>query len=1777
MAVEVIFQTPEGDKRVNITGVDSFDESPEVKANLLKIGEKYGATDVDYPIQSSDKIEMAPEGPPDAPGDAEGDGFRDLSSLVTGGTTVPGTVRPGSGVSPIEQSSPDLITTENAIKVAKFGGGLGTEIATGLSGQALGTAIGAFGGPVGILAGYTVGSLAGGFLGSLAAQKIEGQDINLGRAFAAGIVNLFPSGAAIKGGLKTAKAVAPAAIGKMASKELARGVTPSRKALTALSKASDAPLIKKLTGGRVSSRVADAALRGGGIGAVSVQADMRLGGDKDGVKRFATPLETLKGVAIGGGLGAGLDVAANKLMGAISKRAKKAPVGETTEQQINRLAYESPETADDLAKGVNSLIDDAAISKLKESVGKQTSALQSTKSAAPISRQAMGTPEALRNSERFDRWVKGEEDKGLGPNPIKDTSLNSLAAINKQTGQIKFNEKRIREDWDNDLAYLRGEANDLPVSKQKAKVFEDIDLDKFKIELGSPGAYAKFIFAHEIGHKNLQKDITHPKDLMDPKTIALERQANEEAARLMGIDWSLLSKAPSKATKTDSAPDVFSDPKSGTSVKTGDLSEKPLTDQPDLDFGKIKEVKRSYGNMMDDGANQQIKEDASDSFRAFDKSETVKDERSSWKKTVDFTNKLIAPSFALNNETARAVERSLNHKKAVVGAGVKHLNAIASYVEWGNSKFNQSKFSGSEIERDVNKWLNGYSAKENKPPESIKAITNDLIGYRNIKNQSQANIANIIGPDGDPVMGDQFTRKELVDTIQKSIVEQNHVTNIYGVFTDMNWKRPAEVRKLSVEERANSIFPQLVKREQDLIMGGAGRPAGVEKKLLTQESRGLQTDWAGQKKSILEQRNRELNVLMADVAKKKEIAERTGDRVDKAAYDLEFERYKKAQENISKVPIDLTKDELQLIYEKSDQLSRAEHAEKESQSFAGRAAQRGLVNLPQALDDLDAVTANVLMSQRKMGPAESTYWDKKGIGLEAANITQQNVARLEAGLMLDRDLNEIFIRAAGDPNSPFGKVFINQTEVPAGAPNYQKLLQRTNLLDRGIYVDSWVNGQIAKLLNEDNEVLVNIPTLQKALNVVMGGTTIWKGSKTLLNLASWPVNFIGSVGNMAMNGILPTFSNAKSWANGVRIGLNEYEWLDQRSSAKMTPAQRAQSVEEYKELVSLGIFSDNITIADMMKSNPQDLIQKALKGSLSPVSKAYNIVDNAARVAVFVNNQRVLTKMFPGIEGDVGELKRVAAEMTLAGSQKYERLNKKIGILSRVGVLNQFVSFTADMTRTLINQLRNSTRMLMADEEWLRKEYRIKGGRFNATQSRMRGFHILSALLAISLGATSAIRSRNEEEGYDREMQTALSRSYVPFWMKNKDNLLRERTKEDPMTVNAIQSEYILPATTFSGLFKDLIRDPARFVEDLPERVYDLFIGEGNPMLSVLSEVIKGDSKQLGPDAEGLFRSKAEDLFSVLGREMMPGTMKDTANFILANPKEFQLETVRLAQKISPSGTRLTQAELGQRLLGYRITKVRLDESFAREVREQYTDYKELLQEMKSLYQQRIGNEPDLSPNANATRDEFIDSYLNANNSKFDLIRDRMSVLIKDTVTAKVFDNPELGVDDRYLFEALKMSGSSNPFKLKIDKAMKTGNFELPLFNKKDMNLYLTDIESSRLTGGELGEVFAQGVTSIAKSEFVSTIPGDIKDFKTRTRGTIEEMVAGALGEPAETSILKNSSVQERVNWLIENNIDPNSAKALELGRDVISDKVRKAYSIAIGLNEIDRASGGSY
>ena len=101
------------------------------------------------------------------------------------------------------------------------------------------------------------------------------------------------------------------------------------------------------------------------------------------------------------------------------------------------------------------------------------------------------------------------------------------------------------------LPYLSGQV-DSPTSEQKKEVFKDIDLVKLKAAFKDVEGYARFIEEHEKAHINLGHNKVYPKDLLDPEAIKYEREANEEAARVLEIDWNSLKK---REGTVDTAPE----------------------------------------------------------------------------------------------------------------------------------------------------------------------------------------------------------------------------------------------------------------------------------------------------------------------------------------------------------------------------------------------------------------------------------------------------------------------------------------------------------------------------------------------------------------------------------------------------------------------------------------------------------------------------------------------------------------------------------------------------------------------------------------------------------------------------------------------------------------------------------------------------------------------------------------------------------------------------------------------------------------------------------------------------------------------------------------------------------------------------------------------------------------------------------------------------------------------------------------------------------------------
>ena len=54
----------------------------------------------------------------------------------------------------------------------------------------------------------------------------------------------------------------------------------------------------------------------------------------------------------------------------------------------------------------------------------------------------------------------------------------------------------------------------------------------------------------------------------------------------------------------------------------------------------------------------------------------------------------------------------------------------------------------------------------------------------------------------------------------------------------------------------------------------------------------------------------------------------------------------------------------------------------------------------------------------------------------------------------------------------------------------------------------------------------------------------WKLGKTVLNIAAYPTNFVGSVFQMGVLGVMPTPKNVKTYGKGASRGLREFNWID---------------------------------------------------------------------------------------------------------------------------------------------------------------------------------------------------------------------------------------------------------------------------------------------------------------------------------------------------------------------------------------------------------------------------------------------------------------------------------------------------------------------------------------------------------------------------------------------------------------------------------------------------------
>jgi len=306
-----------------------------------------------------------------------------------------------------------------------------------------------------------------------------------------------------------------------------------------------------------------------------------------------------------------------------------------------------------------------------------------------------------------------------------------------------------------------------------------------------------------------------------------------------------------------------------------------------------------------------------------------------------------------------------------------------------------------------------------------------------------------------------------------------------------------------------------------------------------------------------------------------------------------------------------------------------------------------------------------------------------------------------------------------------------------------------------LYVPAEVNTSMRNLFGSGAVKEGNTLT-QNAFTKLLSTTTgLSKFVKVPLAPAAYSPQLFGNAFTIMGMGMNP-FRGAKQ---GLGVALAEFR-------------EKGIPLKEFKRYKELGLVDKDVLSGDIRASLEKGYdipvlrgdIGTKVKGATKKIGKAYSALDTAMRISVFENYKKQLRKMSPDIEKKLSpeQFDRMAAELTNSTYQNYDRINPNLRFLSRVGVLNEFVSFNLELMRTTFNQARLAKSMI--DGSFARNMQERYGVKIDANAARREGMKRMTALSAALGAASVGVAAYNAQNGFDSEQQKAIRETVAPEW-----------------------------------------------------------------------------------------------------------------------------------------------------------------------------------------------------------------------------------------------------------------------------------------------------------------------------------------------------------------------------------------------------------------------------
>jgi len=578
----------------------------------------------------------------------------------------------------------------------------------------------------------------------------------------------------------------------------------------------------------------------------------------------------------------------------------------------------------------------------------------------------------------------------------------------------------------------------------------------------------------------------------------------------------------------------------------------------------------------------------------------------------------------------------------------------------------------------------------------------------------------------------------------------------------------------------------------------------------------------------------------------------------------------------------------------------------------------------------------ILRERSNPGPAERAWLGEVTDPKERAFSTANRLARLASSKAEDVAIAKFLLDSGV------------ATRRPAN-PDQVQMKFRTIEGDSSVFIDPEVAHSLDMMrFGEANTVKSGIAGyLDRIWNTWVGTS---KSTKVLQNPESYMVNLFGAVASTISSGIIPT-------PKGFRAALSDFGSLDDLLSGKNTVGRRAL-LDDIDKMNQYGLKPKSVNAADIEQNVIRGLegLNKSLKGGIKATmdwfGKAYSVGDTSMRYVVWKGNQRQLKKVFP--DYSVAEIEAAAARLTNNTFQNYDKLSNVIRQVSRAGLADQFVPFTAELTRNMYNQGKYVAQMTAGT---FGKDIGLDPARANKTQMRLQGVKRGAALAAVTAGTDAAITQYNELKGVTEKDEEQFGFSIAPEWDSSKRLIIiPDETGRKGRYVNP---SYLIPQGMAAQAFEAGFSGSP--VSQLAEFVKDQYLGApGTFPVRAIGQIISGrdlNGKLISVDPRT--QEVAKDVMGVIYDETLKPGAQNTIE--------------RWSDSLSGIGDRTTK-DNALRMLGIRDYQWDAEKSFTNKLRE----ISEPMRQAKGTYSSALRKFTD----NNIPREELDATYEEMNTAR---------------------------------------------------------------------------------------------------------------------------------------------------------------------------------------------------